>query len=214
MMVQPFSRALRPTWITACCRVVTSRLTSACDQALTSASSITRPGPEIRRRPFPCRPGPMSTPRRSRYGALVSQPRARAAVCFHCISCAITRQRTTIGAESSVNHQGREGQMAKTLDQSKLRSRHRNAYVALYIVGGLTLLLGLTAELGRVEALLQLFGSGWVVAVEGLILLVLGYFTMRGSLLALAIAMGIYGIDAILTLVAGGFQGIWLRALG
>ena len=103
--------------------------------------------------------------------------------------------------------------MARALDESKLRSRHRNAYIALYVVGGLTLLLGLTAELGRVEVLLQLFGSGWVVAVEGLILLVLGYFTMRGSLLALAIAMGIYGIDAILTLVASGFQGIWLRAL-
>ena len=103
--------------------------------------------------------------------------------------------------------------MAKALDESKLRSRQRNAYIALYIVGGLTLLLGLVAELGRVEVLLQLFGSGWVVAVEGLILVVLGYFTMRGSLLALGIAIGIYGIDAILTVVAGSFQGLWLRAL-
>ena len=103
--------------------------------------------------------------------------------------------------------------MAKALDESKLRSRHRNAYIALYIVGGLTLLLGLTAELGRVEVLLQLFGSGWVVAVEGLILIALGYFTMRGSLLALGIGIGIYGIDAILTVVAGAFQGVWIRAL-
>jgi hypothetical protein len=103
--------------------------------------------------------------------------------------------------------------VAKALDESKLRRRHRNAYIALYIIGGLTMLLGLVAELGRVEVLLQLFGSGWVVAVEGLILIVLGYFTMRGSLLALGIAIGIYGIDAILTLVAGAFQGVWLRAL-
>lgn len=103
--------------------------------------------------------------------------------------------------------------MAKVLNESKLRSRQRNAYVALYIVGGLTLLLGLTAELGRVEVLLQLFGSGWVVAVEGLILLVLGYFTMRGSLIALGIAVALYGIDAILTVVAGAIGGIWLRAL-
>ena len=103
--------------------------------------------------------------------------------------------------------------MAKTLDESKLRRRHRNAYIALYIVGGLTLLLGLTAELGRVEALLQLFGSGWVVAVEGAILVLLGYFTMGGSLLALGIAIGLYGVDAILTVLGGAFAGVWVRAL-
>jgi|GEM_PF-4894051 len=101
--------------------------------------------------------------------------------------------------------------MAKAVDESKLRSRQRNAYLALYIVGALTLLLGLVAELGRVDALLELFGSGWIVAVEGLILIVLGYFTMRGSLLALGIALGLYGIDAILTVVAGGIRGIWIR---
>src|SRR5713226_2945385 len=101
--------------------------------------------------------------------------------------------------------------VAKNLDESKLRSRQRNAYLALYIVGGLTLVLGLVAELGRVDALLELFGSGWIVAVEGLILIVLGYFTMRGSLLALGIALGLYGIDAILTVVAGGIRGIWIR---
>jgi hypothetical protein len=103
--------------------------------------------------------------------------------------------------------------VAKTLDESKLRSRHRNAYLALYIVGGLTLLLGLVAELGRVEVLLQLFGSGWAVAVEGLILIVLGYFTMRGSLIALGIAIGLYTIDAIATVMIAGVRGIWLRLL-
>jgi hypothetical protein len=103
--------------------------------------------------------------------------------------------------------------VAKTLDESKLRSRHRNAYIALYIVGGLTLLLGLVAELGRVGVLLQLFGSGWGVAAEGLVLLVLGYFTMRGSLLALGIALGVYAIDAIATVAIAGIQGIWLRLL-
>jgi len=103
--------------------------------------------------------------------------------------------------------------MAKVVDESKLRSRVRNAYIALYIIGGLTLVLGLTAELGRVSVLLQLFGSGWAVAVEGLILIVLGYFTMRGSLIALGIAVALYGVDAILSLVAGGLSGVWIRAL-
>jgi hypothetical protein len=103
--------------------------------------------------------------------------------------------------------------MAKVVDESKLRSRVRNAYIALYIIGGLTLVLGLTAELGRVGVLLQLFGSGWAVAVEGLILIVLGYFTMRGSLIALGIAVALYGVDAILSLVAGGLSTVWIRAL-
>src|SRR5712692_2543874 len=99
--------------------------------------------------------------------------------------------------------------VAKNLDESKLRSRQRNAYLALYIVGGLTLLLGLLAELGRVDALLQLFGSGWVVAAEGLVLIVLGYFTMRGSPLALGIALGLSTLDAIATLLIAGIRGIW-----
>jgi hypothetical protein len=103
--------------------------------------------------------------------------------------------------------------MAKVIDESKLRSRHRNAYIALYIIGGLTALLGLVAELGRVDVLLNLFGSGWIVAGVGLISIVLGYFTMRGSLIALGIAIALYGIDTILILVSGGLAGIWIRAL-
>ena len=103
--------------------------------------------------------------------------------------------------------------VSKALDESKLRSRHRNAYIALYVIGGLTLLLGLVAELGQVRVLLELFGSGWIPAAEGVVLIVFGYLTMRGSLLALGIATGLYGLDAALTLVTVGFQGIALRAL-
>lgn len=103
--------------------------------------------------------------------------------------------------------------MAKVLDESKLRSRQRNAYLALYIIGGLTLALGLVAELGNIDALLKLFGSGWIVAAEGVILIVLGYFTMRGSWIALGIAIALYGLDAILTLLAGAIAGIWVRAV-
>ncbi len=103
--------------------------------------------------------------------------------------------------------------MAKALDESKLRNRHRNAYIALYVIGGLTLLLGLVAELGQVKVLLELFGSGWIPAAEGVVLIVFGYLTTRGSLLALGIATGLYGLDAILTLVTVGLQGIVLRAL-
>lgn len=97
--------------------------------------------------------------------------------------------------------------MAKVLDESKFRSRHRNAYIALYVIGGLTLLLGLVTALGRVELLPQVF------AVEGAILIVLGYFTMRGSLLALGIATGLYAIDTTLNVAAGIYQGIVIRVV-
>ena len=97
--------------------------------------------------------------------------------------------------------------MAKALDESKLRRRYRNAYIALYVIGGLTLLLGLVTALGRVAVLPQVF------AVEGAILIVFGYFTMRGSLLALGIATGLYTIDGVLTVATGSYQGIVIRVL-
>jgi hypothetical protein len=101
--------------------------------------------------------------------------------------------------------------MATKVDPRKLQGRVRNAYVALYIIGALTVLLGLVAELGRVQVLLQLFGSGWFIAAEGLILLGLGWFTMRGSLIALGIAIAIYALDAIASLGLGTISGLGLR---
>ena len=97
--------------------------------------------------------------------------------------------------------------MAKALDESKLRRRYRNAYIALYVIGGLTVLLGLVTALGRVAVLPQVF------AVEGAILIVFGYFTIRGSLLALGIATGLYAIDGVLTVATGSYQGIVIRVL-
>ena len=104
----------------------------------------------------------------------------------------------------------------KQLDDAKLRSRQRNAYIVLYVIGGLTLLLGLIAELGRVDVLLQYFGSGWFVAVEGAVVIVLGYFTMRGSMIALGIAIALYTLDLFTTLALSGgrgFSGIIVRIL-
>lgn len=103
--------------------------------------------------------------------------------------------------------------MASKVDDGKLQARVRYAYSALYIVGGLTVLLGLIAELGRIDALLQVLGSGWLVAVEGLVMVALGYFTMRGSLIALGIAIAVYAIDAIASLLIGAISGLWIRLL-
>ena len=95
----------------------------------------------------------------------------------------------------------------KALDESRLRRRYRNAYIALYVIGGLTILLGLVVALGRVQFLPEVF------AVEGAILIVFGYFTMRGSLLALGVATGLYAIDGVLTVASGSYQGIVIRLL-
>ena len=95
----------------------------------------------------------------------------------------------------------------KGLDESKLRRRYRNAYIALYVIGGLTILLGLVVALGRVQFLPEVF------AVEGAILIVFRYFTMRGSLLALGVATGLYAIDGVLTVASGSYQGIVIRLL-
>lgn len=103
--------------------------------------------------------------------------------------------------------------MSAKLNDRALHGRHRNAYLALYIIGGLTVLVGVIAEVGRLDVLLKLLGSGWVVAVEGVVLLALGYFTMRGSLVALGIAIGLYALDAISSVFLGAIQGIWIRLL-
>jgi hypothetical protein len=97
--------------------------------------------------------------------------------------------------------------MAKALDDSKLRRRHRNAYIALYVIGGLTLLLGLVTVWRRIAVLPEVF------AVEGAMLIIFGYFTMRGSLLALGFATGLYAIEGVLTAAAGSYQGIVIRLL-
>jgi hypothetical protein len=110
----------------------------------------------------------------------------------------------TVMSQSSGKGEGHE---AKALDDSKLRRRHRNAYIALYVIGALTLLLGLVTALRRVEVLPQVF------AVEGAILIVFGYLTMRGSLLALGMATGLYAIEGVLTVAAGSPQGIVIRVL-
>src|SRR5438270_13875703 len=94
----------------------------------------------------------------------------------------------------------------KALDESKLRRRYRNAYIALYVIGGLTILLGLVVALGRVQFLPAAF------AVEGAILIVFRYFTMRGSLLALGAATGLYAIAGVMPVASGRYERMALRS--
>src|SRR5260370_31513422 len=86
------------------------------------------------------------------------------------------------------------------LDATVLSRRYRIAYWVLYIVGGLTLLLGLAAVLSRLTSAAGGLGNGWVTIAQGSVVLVLGYFTMRGSLAALGIAIGWYVVESLLTI--------------
>ena len=78
---------------------------------------------------------------------------------------------------------------------------------ALYVVGCLTLFLALITALAPI-AVLPL-----VYAIEGALLLAFGYLTMRGSLLALGIATGLYTLEGLLLAAGGRYQGIVLRVL-
>lgn len=98
-------------------------------------------------------------------------------------------------------------------DVRKLTTRFKTAYWILYIIGGLTVGLGIITELFQVSVLRAILGNGWIVAAEGAIVLVLGYFTMRRSLLALGIAIGLYAVDAVLTVLAYGLQGVVVRVV-
>src|SRR5260370_8742221 len=99
------------------------------------------------------------------------------------------------------------------LDATVLSRRYRIAYWVLYIVGGLTLLLGLGAVVCRLTGAAGGLGSGWVTIAQGTVVLVLGYFTMRGSLAALGIAIGWYVLESLLTVGVVGLAAVPIRAV-
>ncbi len=98
-------------------------------------------------------------------------------------------------------------------DPAKERRWVRIAYWVLYAVGGLTFLLGVAAVLSRVTSAAGGLGNGWVTIAQGAVVLVLGYFTMRGSLLALGIAIGWYTLESLLTIADLGLAAAPVRAV-
>ncbi len=98
-------------------------------------------------------------------------------------------------------------------ETAKLRRWHRIAYWVLYVVGGLTLLLGLAAVLSRLTSAAGGLGNGWVTIAQGTVVLVLAYFAMRGSLAALGIAIGWYVLESLLTIAAIGVAAAPIRAV-
>jgi hypothetical protein len=75
----------------------------------------------------------------------------------------------------------------------------KTAAAVVYLVGGLTLAIGLLAELADVTMLRNL-GAGWASAAEGVVFLVLAWFVGRRSRVALGIAIALYGLESVATL--------------
>ena len=88
------------------------------------------------------------------------------------------------------------------------QTRFKNAYLMVYFVAGLNLVLGFISILFDVE-FLQTLGIGSVSIIYGLVFLVLGFFVQRRSAVALILAIVLFALDGILGFVlaiAGGYN--------
>ena len=97
--------------------------------------------------------------------------------------------------------------------------RIKQAWYVLLVLGILNVGLGLVAEFGRIEILLQL-GLGWGSLVEGAAYIALGYFGyFRHSAPAFTIALVLLVLDAVFAVTSAisssqspGLGGLFLRA--
>lgn len=82
----------------------------------------------------------------------------------------------------------------------------KNAYLMVYFIGVLNLILGIISMLFKVQ-FLQGMGLGFGSILFGLVFLGLGYFVQRRSSFALLVAIVLFSIDAILGLVFSASEG-------
>lgn len=80
----------------------------------------------------------------------------------------------------------------------------RRAFWLFVIVGGISVGLGTVAELGDIGELQGLFN--WYSVGEGVVFLLLAYFTWRGSLIAAIIGTVLYILDTVVLLITGYFS--------
>jgi hypothetical protein len=99
---------------------------------------------------------------------------------------------------------GREARPTSIVELAKARNSVRRAARIFIIVGGISMGLGLVAELGNVTVLLDIVD--WGSVVEGAIFLALAFFAWRGSLIAIGIGTGLYALDTVLLLLTGHFS--------
>lgn len=85
-------------------------------------------------------------------------------------------------------------------------TRHKNAYILIYFIAGLNLVLGLLASVFNV-AFLQELGIGFVSILLGLVYLILGFFVQRKSSLALILTIVLFAGDSLLGVVLAVMEG-------
>ena len=86
-------------------------------------------------------------------------------------------------------------------------TRFKNAYVMLFFIARLNIVLGLVSTVFQVE-FLQSIGIGFYSIIFGLVFLALGFFTKMMSSIALIIGIIIFALDAILGVVFAVMAGI------
>jgi hypothetical protein len=99
--------------------------------------------------------------------------------------------------------QPRAARPALRVDVEKAEKNMRSAWRWLAIVGAFYVILGLVTELNYVHDPSSLFGFPAIVV--GASFLVLSYFVRQGSMIALAISIGIYALYTIAFFLAGYF---------
>jgi len=82
----------------------------------------------------------------------------------------------------------------------------KTAYMTIFFVAGLNIVIGLGAALLQI-AVLQQQGFGWGTVIVGCVYLALGFFVVRRSLVALVITLALFALDTILSMVLIAQQG-------
>ena len=86
------------------------------------------------------------------------------------------------------------------------KTKLKNAYIMVYFIAGLNLILGVISFLFNV-GFLQQIGIGFGSILFGLVFLVLGFFVQRKSNIALILAIGIFALDGIAGIFIAASQG-------
>lgn len=81
-----------------------------------------------------------------------------------------------------------------------------SAYALVYLIGGISLVLGAVSFLFNVEFLQQI-GIGLSSFLLGLVFLVLAFFIQRKSMVALVLAIAIFTLDSIAGIILSVMQG-------
>ena len=92
-------------------------------------------------------------------------------------------------------------------------SKLRNAYIMLYIIGGLNIVLGTLTQLIGIEYFLRL-GIGIFSIIFGAVLALLGFLVQKKIVIALVLALIVLAADAVLGLVAAFLEGYQPSAAG